>query len=56
MDWFVNVRASLLDEAGRFAPYIETCTKEKLPWGITAPVHTYDVFPPPEESPKLIEA
>jgi hypothetical protein len=54
--WTVNVHASLLDEADRFAPYIETCTKEKLSWATRPAVHSYDVFPPPEEFPKLIEA
>jgi hypothetical protein len=56
MDWFVNVRAALLDDADRFAPYIETCTKEKLSWATTPAVHSYDAFPPLEEFPKLIEA
>lgn len=56
MDWFVNVRSTLLDGPGRFTPYIETCTKERLPWATTPAVHSYESFPPPEEFPKLIEA
>lgn len=56
MDWFVNVRASLLDDAERFAPYIETCVKERLSWARTPAVLSYDSFPPLEEFPKLIEA
>jgi hypothetical protein len=56
VDWFVNVRASLLDDADRFAPYIETCTKEKLTWATTPAVHSYGAFPPLEEFPRLIEA
>ena len=56
MEWFVNVRSSLLDEAERFAPFIETCTKEKLSWAKTPAVHSYESFPPLEEFPKLIEA
>jgi len=56
MDWFVNVRASLLDDADLFAPYIETCVKEKLSWARTPAVLSYDSFPPLEEFPKVIEA
>jgi hypothetical protein len=56
MEWFVNVRSSLLDEAERFAPFIETCTKEKLSWAKTPAVHSYESFPSLEEFPKLIEA
>jgi hypothetical protein len=56
MEWFVNVRSSLLDEAERFAPFIETCTKEKVSWAKTPAAHSYESFPPLEEFPKLIEA
>jgi len=56
MDWFVNVRASLLEDAERFAPYIETCTQEKLPWATTPAVHSYDAFPSAAEFRHLIEA
>jgi len=56
MDWFVNVRGSLLDDAARFAPYIETCTKEKLSWATTPAVHSYETFPQLDEFPRLIAA
>jgi hypothetical protein len=56
MDWFVNVRAPLLDQAEHLAPYIETCTQEKLPWAVTPAVRSYPSFPPLDEIPKLIEA
>ena len=56
MDWFVNVRAALLEGAGRFAPFIETCTREKLPWATTPAVHGYESFPAPADFPRLIEA
>ena len=56
VDWFVNVRASLLEGADRFAPYIETCTHEKLPWAATPAVHSYSDFPSPAEFPELIDA
>ncbi|HKD55290.1 MAG TPA: GFA family protein [Steroidobacteraceae bacterium] len=56
MDWFVNVRASLLDDAEMFAPFIETCTKEKLSWATTPAVRSFASFPRLEEFPQLIEA
>jgi hypothetical protein len=46
MDQFVNLRATMLDDASWFAPFIETCTKEKLPWATTPAVHSYETFPP----------
>ena len=33
MDKFVNLRATMLDDASWFVPFIETCTKEKLSVG-----------------------
>ena len=36
MDWFVNLRPSMLDEHGWFAPFVETWTSEKLPWAVNA--------------------
>jgi hypothetical protein len=56
MDWFVNVRSSLLDAAEKFAPFIETCTREKLPWAQTPAVHSYETFPRQEQFTQLIEA
>ena len=56
MDWFVNVRSSLLDQADRLPPFIETCTDEKLPWASTAAERSYKSFPPPESFPELMEA
>jgi hypothetical protein len=51
---FTNVRATLLDDAGWFVPFIETQTAEKLPWVSTPAVHSYDRFPAPPEFPGLI--
>ncbi|MNT91413.1 hypothetical protein D3C72_2325070 [compost metagenome] len=45
---FVNVRATMLDNAVDLAPFIETCTDEKLPWATTPAVHSYQKFPPME--------
>ena len=33
---FVNLRPTMLDDASWFAPFIETCTNEWLPWAIFA--------------------
>lgn len=42
---FVNVRATMLDDATWFAPYMETFTDEKLPWAETGAVRSYAKFP-----------
>ena len=52
---FVNVRATLLDEAGWFVPFVETQTAEKLPWARTPARHSYERFPPFEEWQGLAE-
>jgi hypothetical protein len=46
MDWFVNIRPTMLDEPGRMAPFIETWTSEKLGFAQTGAVHSYDALPP----------
>ncbi|MBN8992534.1 MAG: GFA family protein [Rhizobiales bacterium] len=53
-DQFVNVRATMLDEAGSYAPFIETYTSEKLAWATTPAVHSFEQFPPMELYPKLL--
>jgi hypothetical protein len=47
MDWFVNLRPTMLDEHGWFAPFIETWTSEKLPWAQTTARHSYEKLPDP---------
>ena len=49
LDMFVNVRATLLDDAGWFTPFVETCTEEMLPWAMTPAKHSYSGFPPFED-------
>lgn len=51
---FVNVRATLLDNAASYRPYIETHTREKLPWASTGAVHGYETFPPAERFSALL--
>lgn len=55
IDWFVNVRATALDEPGWFVPFVETCTAEKLAWAGTPAVHSYPGFPPETDWPRLVE-
>lgn len=45
LEGFVNLRATLLDDAAWFSPYIETYTSEKLPWAATPAVHSFETFP-----------
>ena len=45
MDWFVNLRPTMLDDPGWFIPFIETWTSEKLPWATTPAVHSFETLP-----------
>ncbi|MEF2073316.1 GFA family protein [Consotaella aegiceratis] len=51
---FVNVRATMLDDASTFRPFIETCTSEKLPWATTPAVYSFEQYPPEDEYPALM--
>jgi hypothetical protein len=55
LDEFVNVRATMLDDARDFTPFIETYTSEALPWAKTSAVHSFEKFPPMERYPQLVE-
>lgn len=46
MDFFVNLRPTMLDDATWFAPFVETYTSTKFPWAKTGAVHNYPEFPP----------
>lgn len=54
MDALVNVRATLLDNAATYRPFVETFTSEKLPWATTGAAHGFETFPPPESFPRLL--
>jgi hypothetical protein len=54
MDDLVNVRATLLDDARGYRPFVETFTSEMLPWAKTGAVHSFAKFPPPEQFPVLL--
>ncbi|HET9621119.1 MAG TPA: GFA family protein [Kofleriaceae bacterium] len=45
LDWLVNVRTTMLDDAIGLAPFIETYTEDKLPWVTTGAVHSFAKLP-----------
>ena len=45
----VNVRATMLDDARGFTPFIETYTCEKLAWVTTPAAHSFAQFPANED-------
>lgn len=53
VDWLVNVRATLLDDATWFAPFIETYTCEALPWATTPARHCFERLPAFEDYQRL---
>jgi len=55
-DWFVNLRATMLDDHRWYRPFVETWTSEKLPWATTAAVHSYAQLPEMHEYEGLIQA
>ena len=55
IDWFVNLRATMLDDPNWYTPFIETWTSEKLPWATTPAVHSYAALPPMEAYEGLLK-
>lgn len=55
LDWLVNLRPSMLDDHGWFAPFIEVWTSEKLPWAVTPAVHSFPGQPEMADYARLIE-
>ena len=55
VDFFVNLRPTMLDDTSWFTPFIETFTSEKLPWAATGAPHSYETFPPYEAFDGLIQ-
>ena len=45
MDWFVNLRPSMLDAHAWFVPLIEVWTSERLPWATTPAAHSFPTQP-----------
>ena len=55
-DWFVNLRATMLDDPAWFVPLVETCTREKLPWAATPAAHSYATLPAPRGLSRLMRS
>ena len=56
IDEFVNVRATLLDNANSYVPFMETWTREKLPWVSTPAVESFEQLPEPQAFARLLQA
>jgi hypothetical protein len=54
LDYFVNVRASALDDHAWVVPYVETWTKEGLSWAKTPAPHSFAELPAMDAFPALI--
>jgi hypothetical protein len=55
LDDFVNVRATMLDNAKDFTPFIEFYASEALPWAKTPAVHSFETDPSDEQFAELVE-
>jgi hypothetical protein len=51
---YMNVRATLMDDARNFTPFLESYTDEMLPWVKTPAVRSFRKFPPLEQFPALL--
>ena len=50
----VNLRPTMLDDASWCSPFVETMTREKLPWATTPAVHSFEGFLPMERFGDLV--
>ncbi|MCB1448455.1 MAG: GFA family protein [Rhizobiaceae bacterium] len=55
IDFFVNVRPTMLDDTRWFEPFVETFTDEKLAWATTSARHSYPTLPAMDDYQGLIE-
>lgn len=56
LEWFVNLRATLLDDANWVTPFIETWTSEGLRWAKTGAPHSYPKLPEMQDFETLMKA
>ena len=54
MDWFVNLRPTMLDDPSWFEPLVETYVAEKLAWAVTGAPHGFATVPEEGAFPALI--
>jgi hypothetical protein len=52
----VNIRATMLDDYGWFAPYVEIFTASKLPWVSSTAKHSFAGQPSPRDYASLIQS
>lgn len=45
LDWFVNVRSTMLDDTNGIAPFVETYAGEGFAWAKTGAPHSYETLP-----------
>lgn len=55
IDFFVNLRPTMLDDASWFVPYMETWTSERLPWATTPATRSFAALPPEDSYPGMIQ-
>jgi hypothetical protein len=51
---FVNVRPTILDDSRWFTPFIETMTREALPWANVPAKYSFDGFPEMDDYARLM--
>ena len=56
LPYMVNIRATMFDQTGWYAPFIETFTREKLSFAETGAPHSFDEFPTVEDIERLTPA
>lgn len=56
LDFFVNVRPTMLNDVAWYSPFVETYTSEKLACATVPAVHSYTKFPEMSEMEPLIAA
>ena len=54
LDDYVNVRSTMLDDAAAHRPFLEAWTRERLPWGSSGAIRSFETVPPPESIPELL--
>lgn len=56
VDWFVNVRTTMLDDVPEEPPFVETWTAARLAWVHTGARHSFPAFPEMDQWGGLIAA
>lgn len=55
VDWFVNVRPTMLEETAWFHPFMETYTRTRLAFAATGAIRSFAEFPEMEELEPLVQ-